>query len=315
MNGEILASHPRDIARFAAACASAGEAAALVFVTAVEGGSVRAPGLRMAIAADGRTAGYVSNGCVEGDLVARANAAIADGAVAAVSYGRGSGTFDIVLPCGGRIDLLIVPLSAGRAAALGPMVAAERASGVLSLAADGTIAWSADRAGAPPAEWHFPVNPKVRLLVVGTGAEALVLAQLAGAADMPVEVISPDEATLGQAGRMGFATQEIRGLSSAPDLAADPATAIALMFHDHEWEQRILLDALSGPAFYVGALGSRRAHERRVASLAAAGCPAAAIARIKAPIGLVQRLRDPHLLAASVLAEVAAEFQARFTAF
>ena len=93
------------------------------------------------------------------------------------------------------------------------------------------------------------------------------------------------------------------------DLRIDGGTAIALMFHDHEWEQMALLKALDTDAFYVGALGSWRAHARRVEGLVASGCSDEGIARIKAPIGLVHRLRDPHLIAASVIAEIAAAFR------
>ncbi len=310
-----MASHPRDIAAFAAQRAQAGEGVALIFVTAVEGGSVRAPGLRMAVDVAGDAAGFVSNGCVESDLVTIARAAIADNEVVPVAYGRGSGRIDVVLPCGGRIDLLVVPVSPAHHAALGALADQDRASGAIVLWRDGRFLWQVGEGGAAAGDWRFAVRPKIRLVVVGSGHEAVLLARLAVAADMAVELVSPDDATLVQAACNGVAARGIAGLSSTVDLAADPGTAIALMFHDHEWEQRILLDALAGPAFYVGALGSVRAHQRRTEALRAAGCPDAAMARLKAPIGLVPRLRDPHLLAVSVLAEIAAEFQARFTAF
>lgn len=310
-----MASHPRDIAAFALRHAQAGRGVALVFVTAVEGGSVRAPGLRMAVTADGAWVGFVSNGCVEADLVATARSAIKDDTVVTAAYGRGSGRIDVVLPCGGRIELLVVPVAPRHHAALAALVAAARVRGAIYLATDGALGWHVERAPGPGTGWHFALHPKIRLVVVGSGHEALLLARLAAAADMVVELVSPDDRMLAQAAGFGLAARAIAGLSSTVDLAADPGTAVALMFHDHEWEQRILLDALSGPAFYVGALGSYRAHQRRVEALRAAGCDPAALGRLKAPIGLVPRLRDPGLLAVSVLAEVAAEFQARFTAF
>jgi len=132
---------------------------------------------------------------------------------------------------------------------------------------------------------------------------------------MQVEVVSPDEITLERAGALGIPVQPLLGLSSSPALRIDPLTAVALMFHDHEWETRLLADVLASPAFYVGALGSTRAHGRRIEALRAAGCGRDALERIRAPIGMVHRLRDPNLLAASVIAEVAAAFQERFEAF
>lgn len=311
---EDVVSHPRDIAAFAVKCTQCGLGVALIFVISVEGGSVRSPGLRMAIGADGRSVGFVSSGCLEADLITVARDAIGNTNVRKVSYGRG-GPIDIVLPCGGRIDLLIVPVTCDHGAILRTIVQAERECGAISLSADGGIAWIVDDADASDADWLFTVRPKIKLLVIGSGHEALFLAGLSAAADMMVEVISPEEGTLAAASQLGLMATPMRGLSSSIELSIDPATAIALMFHDHEWEVRVLQQALVGPAFYIGALGSQRAHRRRVESLLMAGCKSEAIARIKAPVGLVQRLRDPNLLAVSVLAEVTAEFQARFNAF
>lgn len=311
MDLDFLSSHPFDIASFALER----RGVALVFVTGVEGGSVRAPGLRMAIAADGASVGYVSNGCVEADLVRTAQEAIAAGTVVATSYGRGSGKIDIVLPCGGRVDLLVVPVGAAHQPALRALAAGARASGVLGLDADGTLRWQVNPRPELGADWSFAVHPRIRLLVIGAGSEALLLARLAAMSDMEVEVHSPDPLTLRRAGAMGLAASGMAGLSAQLGLAADGLTAVALMFHDHEWERRVLAEVLAGPAFYVGALGSRRAHAARVAMLEEAGCDAGAIARIRAPIGLVHRLRDPNLLAAAVIAEIAGEFQKRYTAF
>lgn len=315
VNGDVLLNHPRDIAAFAHCCLRVGMGVALVFVTAVEGGSLRAPGLRMAIAADGRTIGFVSNGCVEADLIARAHEARARQRAIAVAYGSGSGKLDIVLPCGGRVDILIVPANASHEPALRAMAGSSRVSGTLELMPAGAMRWKRATPVASEHAWAFMVHPKIRLLVFGAGSEALLLARLGDAADMEVEIRSPDAPTVARAAKLGLSANTLQGLSAPLDFAADEITAVALMFHDHEWEQRILLGALAGPAFYIGALGSHRAHLRRVDALMASGCPARAIARIKAPIGLVHRLRDPNLLAASVLAEIAAAFQKRFVAF
>lgn len=310
-----LSSHPRDIAAFAIEAVRAGQGAALIFVTSVAGGSVRAPGLRMAVAADGRSAGFVSNGCVEADLVATALAAIAAGRPIATAYGRHSGRFDIRLPCGGRIDLLVAPVTKHNMPALASMSQAERTSANLHLTASGMLIWGSGGKEAAGADWTFAVHPKIRVLAIGSGREALFLARMAAGADMDVQVVSPSESTLDDAMRLGLRIQPLRGLSSRVVLDADAVTAIALMFHDHAWELRILEEALRTPSFYIGALGSMRAHEHRVEALQSFGFSEFEIARIRAPIGLVQRLREPHLLAISVLAELTREFQARFGAF
>lgn len=315
MSSEFLLSHPQDIARFARDRLDNGDGVALVFVTAVEGGSVREPGLRMAIGESRDTIGYVSNGCVEADLIATALDVIAQQRPATTAYGRGSGKLDIVLPCGGRVELLIVPVGPAHRPALGGLIAADRRNGHLLVDPAGRLDWREAAFPADTAKWVFPVQPKIRLLLFGAGTETLVLARLATMADMRVELASPDSQTIERAAALGLTARALRGLSAPRELEADRGTAVALMFHDHEWEQRILIAALASPAFYVGALGSFRAHQRRAEALAASGIDAAQIARIKAPIGLVHRLRDPGLLAASVVAEIAAEFQQTFVAF
>ena len=77
-----------------------------------------------------------------------------------------------------------------------------------------------------------------------------------------------------------------------------------LFFHDHDWEPPILAEAVSRPAFYIGAQGSMMARETRMRELAALGLEDAALARLRGPIGLLPSARDPRTLAISVLAEV-----------
>jgi xanthine dehydrogenase accessory factor len=94
-----------------------------------------------------------------------------------------------------------------------------------------------------------------------------------------------------------------------PDLAADPWTAILLLFHDHEWERALLRWATGTPAFFIGAQGGAAAREERRSFLRASGVEEDQIARIRSPIGLIQRARDPQVLALSVLAEIVGAYE------
>ena len=76
------------------------------------------------------------------------------------------------------------------------------------------------------------------------------------------------------------------------------------MFHDHDWEPQILIQALAGPAFYIGAMGSERTHNMRQQALIERGIAAKDIARIEGPIGLIPSMRDANLLALSTLAQI-----------
>jgi xanthine dehydrogenase accessory factor len=89
------------------------------------------------------------------------------------------------------------------------------------------------------------------------------------------------------------------------EMPIDKWTATVLLFHEHEWEGAILARAAAADGFYVGALGSVRTHNLRRERLAGMGVSAEAIERIRGPIGLIDRAREPGILALSVLAEIA----------
>jgi xanthine dehydrogenase accessory factor len=76
------------------------------------------------------------------------------------------------------------------------------------------------------------------------------------------------------------------------------------LFHDHAWESSLLEQALTQPWFFIGAMGSRRTHARRLAALRERGLPEEALARIVAPLGLIPSARDPVTMALSALAQV-----------
>ncbi|MCP5364462.1 MAG: XdhC family protein [Hyphomicrobiales bacterium] len=308
-----LKSHPLDVLEFVREHCSTG--VAIVFVTDVSGGSVRSPGIRMAVSSDGSTIGYVSNGCIEADVIMHCLRAIKERRPAAISYGLGSENFDLRLPCGGQIHLLLVPVSSNIPLDATIATLAGRRNLTLALYADGRFSSGSDISSVDPADWTFRIIPKIRLFISGIGSETMILAEIARTTDMEVIVQSPDGATLDLARASGFPVRQFLGLSNTPLFEADALTAHALMFHDHEWEVKLLTEALRSEAFYVGALGSIRAQENRFQALLAAGLCKENVERLKAPIGLVPRLRDPHLLAISVVAEIAAEFQKQFGSF
>jgi len=292
-----------------AAGAAEGVAGALVTLTAILGGAPRPLGTHMAVLADGRYAGYVSGGCVEAAVAAEALGVLTSGRDATLRFGAGSPFFDVRLPCGGGIDLLVsvhpepvlvrgvLGRLAGRAA-----FSLELAPDLLRLAED-----------APPASgWDGGVFrraflPRTRLIVVGRGPEFTALLRCGQAAGLVVEGFTPDEQSLCQAGALGIPATRLASLRDAPALGADAWTAVVFAFHDHEWELALLGPALASPAFYLGALGSRKTQAARCARLASEGYRAAEIARLRGPMGLFGPTRDARMLSLSVLAEIARE--------
>jgi xanthine dehydrogenase accessory factor len=203
-------------------------------------------------------------------------------------YGQGSPFIDIRLPCGSGVELLVEP--APDRAALGKVCAAlaRREPAELRLS---------DGEGL---DFTRSYLPRLRLLALGSGPELAALVALARAQRIELTVGAPSDE----------AADATLALGRAPDCPVDRWTAIALLFHDHEWEQALVPWALATDAFYVGAQGGRAARESRLADLAARGFGETELSRLRSPIGLFPAARTPSALALSVLAEIVAEYEA-----
>jgi xanthine dehydrogenase accessory factor len=149
-------------------------------------------------------------------------------------------------------------------------------------------------------------NPKPRLLVVGAVHTAQELVPLARSAGYEVTVIDPRTA-FGTPAR--FPNTTIRNdwpNEAVPALAPDRRTAILTLTHDPKIDDPALAAALRTEAFYIGALGSRRTHAKRVERLKEAGFDDAAIGRIRGPVGLAIGAQTPVEIAISIIAEITA---------
>ncbi len=179
----------------------------------------------------------------------------------------------------------------------------------LAEAARAALAEDAGRSVQDGGESWFihPHNPPLRLIIIGAVHIAQALVPMALPLGYAVTVIDP---------RRTFATEERLGDRVAistdwPDeamaaLAPDVRTAVVTLTHDPKLDDPALDIALRSPAFYIGALGSRRTHAKRVARLKELGHDDAAIARIHAPVGLdIEAVTAPEI-AVSILAQLVA---------
>src|SRR5215472_9421645 len=91
-----------------------------------------------------------------------------------------------------------------------------------------------------------------------------------------------------------------------PPLGVDRYTAFAALTHDPKIDDPALLHALSHDCFYIGALGSKKTHARRLERLKAQGVTDAALSRIHAPIGLVIGAVSPPEIAVAIMGEITA---------
>lgn len=295
-----------DVLAFAAAELAAGRPVALITIVGLDGPFSRPLGAQLAVAGDKRFAGSISGGCLEQALTEEAQLAMKAGENRVVRYGRGSPYLDVRLPCGGGIDLHIdvgVTLDLLQAAiALGR----ERRSFALAFDPESKrsgLRLLPDLKDARPGEFVRQFEPKLRLVLAGRGWEIVAMSQLAQTADVDLVVASQEPATLEFCRPHADQLIALTVPAAPPVLPFDEHTAVACLFHEHEWETPLLLDALRSPAFYVGALGSRQTHDRRIETLRALGAGAEDIARLKGPIGLFAS-RDPRSLAISALAEI-----------
>lgn len=148
--------------------------------------------------------------------------------------------------------------------------------------------------------------PPVRLLAIGAVHISQALATMAALADLDVTVVDP---------RTAFATPErfpgVAVLADWPDdvlprLGLDAFTAVALLTHDPKIDDQALVAALRARCFYIGALGSRKTHGRRLERMREHGFDDADFARIHAPIGLDIGAVSPAEIAVSILGEIIA---------
>jgi xanthine dehydrogenase accessory factor len=94
-------------------------------------------------------------------------------------------------------------------------------------------------------------------------------------------------------------------------LGPDARTAIVTLTHDPKLDDPALQAALASPAFYVGALGSRKTHAARLERLVEGGLAPADTRRIHGPVGLDIGAASPAEIAVSILAEMIGSLRGR----
>jgi xanthine dehydrogenase accessory factor len=148
--------------------------------------------------------------------------------------------------------------------------------------------------------------PPPRLVATGAVHISQALAPMARILGYDVTIVDP---------RTAFATPErfpdVPLLPEWPDTALPPLnidryTAFVALTHDPKIDDPALLHALSRDCFYIGALGSKKTHGRRIERLKAQGANEAALARIHAPIGLPIGAVSPAEIAVAIMGEITA---------
>ncbi|MEU7141747.1 XdhC family protein [Nocardia sp. NPDC046473] len=329
----------RDLAAELLQWHTAGKSYAVATVIGVSGSAPRPPGAALAVDAEGVVIGSISGGCVEGAVYELCREALRTGQPVRETFGYSDDdAFAVGLTCGGKIEVFIQPitpaeydtieallrsaepvalvrdLNTGAAMALGPWwtlgatfdpVVVAEARAMLEVAATGIrVIGCGDREITIFVESHVPPP---RMIVFGAIDFAAAVTRIGRFLGYHVTVCDA---------RPVFATQarfpdahEV--VVEWPDrylarTTVDSRTVLCVLTHDAKFDIPLLEKALRLPVAYVGAMGSRRTHDQRMASLRAVGLSESELALLHSPIGLDLGGRTAEETAVAIAAEIVA---------
>lgn len=252
--------------------------------------------------------------------------------------------WEVGLACGGTIEIFVEPLDDTLFQTISQMYAEERAGAVVTVIAgpdalvgrkllvesandqwQGAIEPSLDHTIAQLAHAHIQHGRDSRVMLAEAGIElfidvllppptlimvggvhiAITLAAIAKTQGYRTVVIDPRHA-FGSDERFPHADLLLRSWpeEAFAQLTISENTAITLLTHDPKIDDPALKQTLRTPAFYIGALGSRKTHAKRVERLREAGFTPQEIERIHAPIGIEIDAQTPEQIALAVMAQV-----------
>lgn len=311
----------RDVAAAVRGWLAAGQRVALATVVSTWGSAPRPAGSRMAVSGSGLIAGGVSGGCVDGDVRRRAEEVLGGSAAQLVDYGVSDELArNVGLSCGGEIQVLVEPLGPPHRKLLAALESDEPAVLISSLEEPFGASRLLEVGDPEAARWlrsdlpervdrllvePFPRSP--HLVVVGASHVGVALCALAPTVGFRVTVIEPRQAFAGIE-RLKGAERILRAWpdEALAQLRVDGSTYVAVLSHDPKFEDPAIIASLRAGAGYLGAIGSRGTHQKRLQRLRAAGLGEEELSSLHAPIGLDIGARTAEEVALAILAEMIA---------
>lgn len=294
-----------------------GKRVAIATVVSTWGSAPRGIGSQLAISEDGAFEGSVSGGCVEGAVIIEAQDAIVDGRCRLLEFGvADEDAFAVGLACGGTIKVLVDPIDANECittADLEDICAAYASRNFRSYEINisnflrSKISDDVRQIKLKDDVFTMAYHPRMRMVIIGAVHITKTLSPMAKMVGYDVFLIDPRE---------GFASVErfpddqiISGWSdeALKEIGIDKNTAVVALTHDLKIDVPALDVALKSDAFYIGALGSRKTHAKRIIELETLGFTPLNIRRIKSPIGLDIGSKSPAEIAVSIIAEITQE--------
>ena len=257
-----------------------GEPLALATLVAARGSSYRRPGARMLICADGTTAGSLSGGCLEDDVVRRALEVLCDGTPILMSFDT-----RLRFGCNGSIDIFVEPAREDFLAQLATNFSERRNCRAVTVLAGSDLGTRLVQSDAVIAANAFAqeIEPAIRVLILGEGPDSLPLRAFA-------EILG----------------WEVFEIDQPIDLAAraDSRTAAIVKSHNYGRDFAALCQLLKLDLPYVGLLGPRKRRDQLLNAVLDEGI--AIDAEVFAPAGLDLGAETPEELALALVSEIQA---------
>ena len=302
-----------EVLRSAEAWRKAGHRVTFGTIVRTWGSAPRPVGALVVIRGDGQVVGSVSGGCVEDDLVDKVRAGtVARDRPQHIVYGvTNEEATRWGLPCGGTLELVLEPV--GERSGFGELLETiskqqlvkrrlDMVSGAVSMQ-PGTTDDVLEFDGMVLVTVH---GPRWRLFLIGAGQLTRYLAEMARMLDYQVIVVDPRDEYAG--GWDAKAAALDRGMPDDVIAAAnlDGHSAVVALTHDPKLDDLALMEALKSPAFYVGAIGSKKNNDARRVRLKEFDVSEGEIARLRGPVGLYIGSKTPPEIAVAILAEMTA---------
>jgi xanthine dehydrogenase accessory factor len=286
----------------------AGTPCALVTLLNIDGSAPRRVGTQIAVSPDSHC-GSLSGGCLDAAVHMEARAALEAGRNSRLALGERSEIIDLRLPCGSTLLLQID-------AALEPAVS-EAIVNARKNRQPITLAWHDPAPGAQllsaanTADFQHRYLPALKLCLVGAEPMLSIFLPFARAANVEATAYSPKLANSVTSDGLGILawTDSLQG--DRPGVMLDAYTAALTLLHEHEFELPFLSTALQSDAFWVGAMGSQKAHRARCAALAECGVAGQLIQALHGPVGMQGQslAKTPELIALAILLEILTAYE------
>ncbi|MDG2354521.1 MAG: XdhC family protein [Paracoccaceae bacterium] len=304
-------------------------AESFVLVTAIEtwGSAPKPVGSMLIVNKLGQIFGSVSGGCVEGSVITEALDILDTTECKILTFSVSDGdAFQVGLACGGEIKILLEPISKKHT------IASEKLQSFLAEYFNGNLViysinlTTFERKVIKDSDEDFtnipmePLNkrisfklddtffsvlyPRLRLIIIGAVHIAQYLVNLAEIFEYQILVVDPRSTF---ASKARFPTAGV--LTEWPDVALNEIqlnqdSALITLTHDPKIDDIALEKALQSDCYYIGSLGSKRTHAKRIDRLKLLGFTNNQLKRIKGPVGLDIGAKTPSEIALSIMAEI-----------